>query len=273
MGPKVITDHDVYKYLESWTSLNMNPAVKEACDATGTSPFSHEMHGATISTGEVVSHPHEQEFHWGDKGTETYMPGFSGDGKVVNITVAQGGLLVSQCASDATIARKIYNKFGLVTLLEPIVTGIFKASIRDDSNKKSPFIAFDKNWSLRFNIRSDLLKSLFQIHHSRSEEVDLAIFQSFVKIEIKEAYLHVQYAKPNIRVPRHIRYSWPRFKVYSKSWQYVPDEPQTLEWSDLRQGSIPDAVFITHRLKTEDGWFDPKHINATLQRSAFVREL
>ena len=59
MGPKVITDYDVYKYLESWTSLNMNPAVKEACDATGTSPFSHEMHGATISTGEVVSHSHE----------------------------------------------------------------------------------------------------------------------------------------------------------------------------------------------------------------------
>jgi hypothetical protein len=200
--------------------------------------------------------------------------------------VKPGGLRVAQCPSDETIGRKLYdgdifddNSNAEITLLEPICTGLFKTSIRDKSmytGKKSPFIAHEGNWSIRFNVKQKLLAQLFQTYHSRTiaqAVTGLAPFFSYVTVHLEDAYVHVQYAKPLVEVPRHVRYSWPRVKVYSQSWQYAPGKTQKLRWPHLRAGSVPDAMFVTHRLKHEDEWFDVKHVNATLERSAYVQEL
>ena len=146
-------------------------------------------------------------------------------------TVKPGGLRVAQCPSDETIGRKLYNgdifdnlSAAEITLLEPICTGLFKTSIRDKSmytGKKSPFIAHDKDWSIRFNLRQSLLPQLFQMFHSRTiakSETGLSDFLSYVTVHIEDAFIHAQYARPLIEVPRHVRYAWPRQKIYSKSW-------------------------------------------------------
>ena len=76
-----------------------------------------------------------------------------------NVFVAQGGLKMDQAPPDESLSRKLYQGAAAknITLLEPCVTGIFKASIRDNSmfsGMKSPFIAFDKQWGLRYNLRN-----------------------------------------------------------------------------------------------------------------------
>ena len=117
-------------------------------------PFPTRFWVRWFPAGQVVSNSHEQKFMFDGKGVNPHIPGYDpGSFAEQSVTVAKGGLRVSQCASDSSIARKLYNTFGDLTMLEPVVTGVFKASIRDNSDKKSPFIAFDKNWSLRFDIR------------------------------------------------------------------------------------------------------------------------
>ncbi len=157
-----------------------------------------------------------------------------------------------------------------VPIFEPLVTGLFKSSIRDNSkySKKSPVIAFDKDWSLRFQVNASMLKSLFQVQHGPEFNGGYTL----VITSIQSARLHVQYAKPIMEVPRHIRYSWPRFKVFSQTWTASgPDEK--LRWTNLRSGSVPDALMISHRLRTEDDWYNYRYVKATKERSAYTLEL
>ncbi len=55
LGPIVLKDHEVYKYVEAWTSLNYNNAVSQKCDSTGTAPTRHALHGTKVPSAEVVS--------------------------------------------------------------------------------------------------------------------------------------------------------------------------------------------------------------------------
>jgi hypothetical protein len=59
LGPIVMKDHDVYKYVEAWTTLNYNAAVSQKCDATGTAPTRHAIFGTKVPAAEVVSGEHE----------------------------------------------------------------------------------------------------------------------------------------------------------------------------------------------------------------------
>ena len=59
LGPIVMKDHDVYKYIEAWTTLNYNAAVSQKCDATGTAPTRHALFGTKVPAAEVVSGVHE----------------------------------------------------------------------------------------------------------------------------------------------------------------------------------------------------------------------
>ena len=276
MGPIVLKDEEVYKYVDAWTNLNYNDAVRDACDATGTAPSTFAMFGTKNGIGESVGG--DQKFIINGKGEVDGIPGYDEENKEQDhVTIAPGGLQVAQGPSDDSIARKLYNtdEEGDIVILEPIVCGLFKSTIRNKSkySKKSPFIAHDRDWTLRFNVYTKLLQSLFQIvTGSESTRANMSNFYSYLTIDIVDATLHVQYAKPLVPIPRHIKYSWPRFKVYSKTWTYSGSD-QVVEWRNLRSGSVPDAMFICSRLRYEDDWYNEKHILATFGRSAYVKEL
>ena len=55
-------------------------------------------------------------------------------------------------------------------------------------------------------------------------------------------------------------------------WEYN-GEQQELRWDNLRTGSIPSALFITHRLYTEGGWFFQDRFRPTFKRSAYIEEI
>ena len=135
-----------------------------------------------------------------------------------SVFLAQGGIRMDQAPPDESMGRKVYQGTAAarITLLEPCVTGIFKSSIRDDSKftgKKSPFIAFDKQWSMRYNMRN--VQDLFEVMYGYTVYTDSGNYKSYMVATLSEAYLHCQYAKPLKDIPRHIKYAWPRFKVYS----------------------------------------------------------
>ena len=90
MGPTVIKDSEVYKYLEDWTSLNYCDATRKACDAAGTSPMLHDVLGAGIPETYSVSFPNDQNFTYDTKNDETYIAG--GVDGVDEINIALGGL-------------------------------------------------------------------------------------------------------------------------------------------------------------------------------------
>ena len=107
--------------------------------------------------------------------------------------------------------------------------------------------------------------------HGKTVESQSGTFRSYVSATLKEAFLHVQFAKPLQEIPRHVRYSWPRFKIYSKQWQYTGDDVE-LHWRDIREGSVPDAMMVSHRLVKEAPWYSRKLTpDYTLERSAFLK--
>lgn len=121
------------------------------------------------------------------------------------IFVAQGGLKMDQAPPDDSLSRKLYqgNDAKNITLLEPCVTGIFKASVRDNSTfsgKKSPFIAYDKQWSLRYNLRN--VNNLFEVMHGKTLQSQSGTYRSYLIATLEEAFLHVQFAKPLQDIPR-----------------------------------------------------------------------
>jgi hypothetical protein len=65
---------------------------------------------------------------------------------------------VSQRAPDTALMRRIYRGADArtITLLEPLVTGLWKGSIRDKSvynGQKSAFIAWDSDFQMRFVLK------------------------------------------------------------------------------------------------------------------------
>jgi len=223
MGPIVVKDTEVYKWAEDWTSLNYCGPVKKACDATGTSPFLHNIHGTKLPSAVSRSFPDQQYFYVYNKGeTHDKLLGRNNNSYVIQ----QDGLLSAQAVPDESVGRKLFTAKQLreneyqVTILEPLCTGIFKSSIRDDSKytgKKSSIIAHDDMWHLRFNIRNDLLKALFEVYHGVTDfsEKDYPRY-SITTVDVNNAYLHTTYAKPKLSIPRHMKYAWPRFRCFSK---------------------------------------------------------
>ncbi len=45
-----------------------------------------------------------------------------------------------------------------------------------------------------------------------------------------------------------------------------------LVWNDIREGSVPDAMFVTHRIAKEDSWYNRELTpTAVMERSAFLK--
>ena len=112
---------------------------------------------------------------------------------------------MDQAPPDDSLSRKLYrgNEAKNITLLEPCVTGIFKASVRDNSmfsGNKSPFIAYDKQWSLRYNLRN--IGDLFEVMHGKTLKSQSGTYRSMLRVSLKDAFLHVQFAKPLQDIPR-----------------------------------------------------------------------
>ncbi len=75
MGTILLKDEEVYKYVDSWTALNMNDAVKKKCDAVGTGPSSFAMFGVRTRGGTVVRG--NQSYVIDGKPLSPFIPGYN----------------------------------------------------------------------------------------------------------------------------------------------------------------------------------------------------
>jgi hypothetical protein len=171
--------------------------------------------------------------------------------------------------------RRVYrgSDAARITLLEPLVTGLWKGSVRDSSlynGKKSPFIAYDADFQMRFVLKD--LKSMFEQFMSGTGVHD-ALGNTYFPIfepTISSATLHVQFAKPLIDIPRIVKYTWPRFRCYTVEHS----GSGKIEFPVIRVGEVPHALMVSHRVKKQGLWYDRAHIPSIVNDSGcFVKEL
>jgi hypothetical protein len=66
-----------------------------------------------------------------------------------------------------------------------------------------------------------------------------------------------------------VKYSWPRFRCYS-----VEHSGGKIEFPVIRVGEVPHALMVSHRVKKQGLWYDPKLIPSIVNDSGcFVKEL
>jgi hypothetical protein len=181
---------------------------------------------------------------------------------------------VSQRAPDTALMRRVYtgDSATTITLMEPLVTGLWKGSVRDESmynGKKSAFVAYDTDFHMRFVIKD--LDSLFETFHSSGTTDALGnVFYPIFKPTIQSATLHVQFAKPLFDIPRTVKYTWPRFRCYTVEHS----GSEKISFPVIRVGDVPHALMVSHRVKKSGLWFDQKQIPAIVNDSGcFVKEL
>lgn len=161
-----------------------------------------------------------------------------------------------------------------ITLLEPLVTGLWKGSIRDDSRyngRKSPFLAWDGDFQMRFELND--LDALFEQYLSGEGVADGGLGNQYYPVlvpRILSAKLHVQFAKPIIEIPRTIKYSWPRFRCFSVEHIGLGK----IKFPVIRVGDVPHALMISHRVLKKGSWYEREHIPSYVNDSGcFVKEL
>jgi hypothetical protein len=175
----VIEDTDCDKYVDKWMSLNHNEAIRVACESTGSEANSHNYMRRPVQGGYVDAHSQR----WTDENGGNVTDGIElstfdpQDGTTVKHKkyLKRNDLRVSQKAPDTALMRRVYRGADAVsiTLMEPLVTGLWKGSVRDTSiynGKKSPFIAYDSDFQMRFVLKD--LKSMFEQFMSSTENMD-----------------------------------------------------------------------------------------------------
>ena len=78
-----------------------------------------------------------------------------------------------------------------ITIMEPLVTNLWKGSIRD-VNYKSNFLCWDGIWNFQLDFKN--ISNIFVIMNPEDIKDEADIFYPYVEVTLVSARLHCQYA-------------------------------------------------------------------------------